>query len=152
MAQPNLSIALYQPDIALNVGSTIRLSACLGLDLHVIEPCGFPWHPQKIRKSALDYIDHVTIMRHESWDAFHTATQDRRLILMTTKAAEDYTAFEFQDGDILIAGRESAGVPEDVHGAAHGRIKIPMHGATRSLNIVNATAMITGEALRQLKL
>lgn len=144
-----LHIALYQPDIPQNVGSAIRLCACLGLPLDIIEPCGFPWDKKKIRQSAMDYIDHVTINRHSSWNSFKDHYKDRRFILMTTKASTDYTKFEFMDKDILIAGRESAGVPDDVHNQMDGRVLIPMYGVMRSLNIINATAMITGEALRQ---
>ena len=146
-----LHIALYQPDIPQNVGSAIRLCACLGLPLDIIEPCGFPWDNKKIRQSAMDYIDQTEIIRHSSWNAFKEHYKDKRFILMTTKASEDYTKFEFSDNDILIAGRESAGVPDDVHAQMDGRVLIPMYGKTRSLNIINATAMITGEALRQVK-
>lgn len=144
-----LSIALYQPDIPQNVGAMIRLTACLGLDLHIIEPCGFPWNDRKIKQSAMDYMTLVNYERHSSWAVFREQTKDRRIILMTTKASGAYTDFTFQDGDILLAGRESAGVPEDIHNSVDGRVLIPMYGEARSLNIVNATAMITGEALRQ---
>ncbi len=144
-----MKIALYQPDIPQNVGAMIRLVACLGLDLDIIEPCGFPWHDKKIRQSAMDYLTLVNVSRHASWDAFYEEKQTRRIILMTTKASIPYTDFVFHEDDILLAGRESSGVPEDVHKIVDGRILIPMHGDARSLNIVNATAMITGEALRQ---
>ena len=144
-----IKIALYQPDIPQNVGAFIRLTACLGLELDVIEPCGFPWHEKKIKQSAMDYMTLVNYSRHSSWEKFRETYHDKRIILMTTKASVPYTDFEFQDGDILLAGRESSGVPEDVHKAVDGRVLIPMHGEARSLNIVNATAMITGEALRQ---
>ncbi len=144
-----INIALYQPDIPQNVGSAIRLCACLGIPLDIIEPCGFPWDMKKIKQSGMDYLNQANLTRHNSWGAFKETYKGRRLILMTTKASVPYTDFTFQDGDILIAGRESSGVPDDVHTQMDGRVLIPMHGEARSLNIINATAMITGEALRQ---
>lgn len=144
-----IHIALYQPDIPQNVGAAMRLCACLGLPLDIIEPCGFPWDPKKIRQSGMDYVEQVTLNRHDSWESFKKAYQGRRLILMTTKSPEPYTTFNFTEDDILIAGRESAGVPDEIHQEIQHRLTIPMHGQTRSLNIINATAMITGEALRQ---
>ncbi len=128
----------------------MRLCACLGLGLDIIEPCGFPWDDTKIRRSAMDYIDAVKLTRHDSWDKFQSAYPGQRRVLMTTKAAVPYTDFKFQNGDILIAGRESAGVPDDVHNAADGRIFIPMAPGMRSLNVINSAAMIAGEALRQI--
>lgn len=144
-----LSIAMYQPDIPQNVGAMIRLCACTGAGLHVIEPCGFPWNDRKIKQSGMDYIKHLNYTRHSSWQAFIDARANSRIILMTTKAADSYYDFEFQPNDILLAGSESTGVPDDVHTAADARIKIPMNGEMRSLNIVNATSMILGEAIRQ---
>jgi len=146
-----LSIALYQPDIAPNVGAAIRLCACLGVGLDIIEPCGFPWNEKKIKQAGMDYLTLVNYERHASWNKFRNAHKNRRIILMTTKASVPYTDFEFQNGDILLAGRESAGVPDEVHESVDGRVLIPMHGQARSLNIVNATAMIVGEALRQIR-
>lgn len=146
-----INIALYQPDIPQNLGAMMRLCACMGAPLHIIEPCGFPFDERKIRRSGMDYIEHVNYTRHNAWDDFKASTNGQRVILMTTKGAMPYTDFEFQDGDILLAGQESAGVPEDIHKAAHARIVIPMAGQARSLNIVNATSMILGEALRQTK-
>lgn len=148
---PQLSIALYQPDIPQNVGAMIRLCACMNVALDVIEPTSFPWDSRKIRQSAMDYYDRLIINRHPSWIDFDQGRKDRRLILMTTKAAVPYTDFKFEEGDILLAGSESAGVPEDVHQAADARIFIPMAEGLRSLNVVNASAMILGEALRQMK-
>ena len=148
MAKPNIKIALFQPDIPQNVGAMIRLCAWLGLDLDIIEPCGFPWNEKKVKQSAMDYMNLVTISRHSSWDAFRDSHKDSRIVLMTTKASVPYTDYSFQDGDILFAGRESAGVPDNVHDDVDGRVLITMHGEARSLNIVNATSMITGEALR----
>lgn len=143
-----MRIALYQPDIPQNLGAMMRLCACMDTGLDIIEPCGFLWNERKIRQSAMDYFDHIAPVRHESWDAFKIATQGR-IVLMTTKAAQSYLDFDFREDDILLAGRESAGVPDHVHKSADGRICIPMHADFRSLNIVNATAMILGEALRQ---
>lgn len=147
-----IHIALYQPDIPQNVGAAMRLCACLGLTLDIIEPCGFPWDIKKIRQSGMDYVGQIDLIRHESWNAFKTTYADRRFVLMTTKSSKPYTDFEFSDNDILIAGRESAGVPIDIHQGIQDRITIPMAGEARSLNIINATAMITGEALRQINI
>lgn len=145
-------IALYQPDIPQNVGAAMRLCACLGVPLDIIEPCGFPWNPQKIKQAGMDYVAQVTLHRHNSWEAFKAAYPDKRLVLMTTKSSIPYTDFTFQENDILIAGRESAGVPLDIHQSIENRLTIKMAGSARSLNVINATAMITGEALRQINL
>lgn len=146
-----LRLALYQPDIPQNVGAAMRLCACLGVPLDIIEPCGFPWDARKIRAAALDYIDHACLVRHDSWSDFRANTDKNRLVLLTTRAATSYYDASFQPGDILIAGRESAGVPDKVHDAVDMRVAIPMHGAMRSLNIINACSMVLGEAIRQLK-
>lgn len=150
MKKPALS--LYQPDIPQNVGAAMRLTACLDLDLEIIEPCGFPWDDRKIRQSAMDYGLLARFCRHESWDRFLTAMKGRRIILMTTKADRIYTDFEFAPDDVLLAGRESAGVPAEIHKAADARLGIPMAPAARSLNIVTASAIVLGEALRQINL
>ncbi len=142
-------IALYQPDIPQNLGAMMRLCACMGVTLDIIEPCGFLWNEKKIGRVAMDYIDSITPSRHNDWDAFKKARPNSRIVLMSTKAATPYYDFEFQADDILMAGRESAGVPDDIHSAVDARILIPMMGGQRSLNIVNATSMILGEALRQ---
>ena len=147
-----LRIALYQPDIPQNVGAAIRLCACMGIALDVIEPCGFPWDIKKIRQAGMDYVEQAQLLRHNSWDAFIDHHKGRRFVLMTTKASDDYTKFNFSDQDILIAGRESSGVPLDVHQFVDHHVKINMCGEARSLNIINATAMITGEAVRQINL
>lgn len=146
-----LSLALYQPDIPQNTGAAIRLCACLGVRLEVIEPCGFRWDARKIRQSAMDYYDALTLKRHVNWTEFsaHAKQDERRRILMTTKADMPYWDFAFQPNDILIAGRESAGVPDDVHNECEVRVGIPMMAGMRSLNVINASAMILGEALRQ---
>jgi tRNA (cytidine/uridine-2'-O-)-methyltransferase len=144
-----LSIALYQPDIAPNVGAAIRLGRCLGLHLHVIEPCGFVWDEKRIRQAALDYYAPANITRWESWEAFANGTKGRNLALLTTKAARNYTDYTFGPDDILLAGRESAGVPDEVHAAASARLLIPLQAGTRSFNVLTAIAMVSGEALRQ---
>ena len=142
--------ALFQPDMAGNVGAIIRLCASLGASLDIIEPCGFVWDKAKIGRAAMDYMDLCDITRHTDWKNFHE-NKTGRLILMTTKGATDLYDFEFQKGDILIAGRESAGAPDYVHDAVDARIKIPMHGKARSLNIGHSCAIVLSEALRQLK-
>jgi len=144
-----MRLALFQPDIPQNVGAAIRLTACLGVPLDVIEPCGFPLSDQAIRRSALDYGTVATVQRHDSWTRFleHPARQEGRLILFTTKSAEKFPGFSFQPGDTLLFGRESAGAPQEVHDAAQARLFIPIIG--RSLNLVSSSSMALGEALRQ---
>ncbi len=147
-----MRVALFQPDIAPNVGAAMRLCACMGVGLDVIEPCGFPWNAAKIRKSGMDYVEEVDLRRHESWEEFIAVYPAARIILMSTKGSVPYTAFSFQAGDILMAGRESEGAPDYVHEYVSGRVLIPMKKGLRSLNIVNATSMILGEAIRQVEL
>lgn len=144
-----LEIALYQPDIPQNVGAMMRLCACTAVKLHIIEPCGFPWDERKIRQAGMDYVDILSYEKHESWQTFRDAISGQRLVLLTTKTAESCYDFSFQPRDILVLGRESAGVPEDVHQSVDARVTIPMPGGGRSLNVVNACAMVLGEALRQ---
>ena len=147
-----MMIALYQPDIAQNTGTILRLCACLGLPAHIIEPTGFPSTERSFRRAGMDYIDAVDLRRHVSWEAFETwrlATR-KRLILFTTQAATPYLRHAFAADDILLFGRESAGVPAAVHAAADVRLCIPMRPRLRSLNIAMACAMAAGEALRQL--
>jgi len=144
-----ISIALFQPDIPQNVGAMMRLCACLGCHLHIIEPCGFPWNDTKIKRAGMDYIDHVKYTKHSSWERFSTEMKDRRIVLMTTHSPSPYIDFRFKEDDILLAGRESAGAPDELHKTLEHRISIPMNAGTRSLNIVNATSMILGEALKQ---
>lgn len=146
-----IRLAFYKPEIPQNVGAGLRLAACLGLPVDIIEPTGFPWDDTKIRRSGMDYIDYVTIQKHPNWDSFVNRYQDRRIVLMTTKAPQSYLDFTFQTGDILLAGQESAGVPPEIHAACGHRVTIPMATGPRSLNIINACAMIAGEALRQLR-
>lgn len=144
-----MNLALYQPDIPQNAGAAMRLCACLGVGLDIIEPCGFVWDERKIKISAMDYFDAAHIIRHASWSAFRAAYAGRRIVLLTTKADIVYTDFVFAPDDILLMGRESAGVPEDVHAAVDARVRIRLVPEMRSLNVVNAAAMVLGEAIRQ---
>ena len=144
-----LRLALYQPDMPTNTGSMLRLGACLGVPLDIIEPCGFVWDDKKLKRVAMDYIDHIDYTRHLTWEAFRAAHANRRIVLLTTKGATPYTDFAYRPDDILMVGRESAGVPDDVHDAVDGRVVIPMAPALRSLNVALSAAMVLGEALRQ---
>ncbi|MAU40696.1 MAG: tRNA methyltransferase [Kordiimonas sp.] len=150
-----MQMALYQPDIPQNTGTLIRLSACLSVPLHVIEPCGFPFGPQSVKRAAMDYLDHVRLTTHLSWDHFISgrgagqSPGPGRLVLLTTKTDHIYTDFTYQPDDILLLGRESAGVPDDVHDYADAAVTIPMRSGMRSLNVAMAAAMVLGEALRQ---
>lgn len=148
-----MRLALYQPDIPQNAGSLMRLCACLGVALDIIEPCGFLLTDRNFRRSGLDYRDGVDLTRHASWEAFHAGRglgpSRGRLILLTTKGARPYAGFDFAPGDTLIVGRESAGAPQEVHDAADARLLIPMRPGMRSLNVAQAAAMVLGEALRQ---
>jgi tRNA (cytidine/uridine-2'-O-)-methyltransferase len=146
-----LGLVLYQPDIAQNCGTMMRLCACLGAEAHIIEPAGFPVSDRAFRRAGMDYLDQLEVMRHISFATFESwrALQGRRLVLLTTKAAVSYMAFDYQDGDLLMVGRESAGVPDGVHAAADGRVLIPMQAGMRSLNVALSAAMVMGEALRQ---
>ena len=143
-----MRLALYQPDIPQNAGSLMRLCACLGVAMDIIEPCGFLLSDRNFRRAGLDYRDGVDLHRHESWTAF-SAQKRGRLVLLTTKAAQPYAGFTFTPSDILMVGRESAGVPDDVHRCADARLLIPMRAGMRSLNVAQAAAMVLGEALRQ---
>jgi tRNA (cytidine/uridine-2'-O-)-methyltransferase len=143
-------IALFQPDIPQNLGAALRLGACLGVAVDIIEPCGFPLSDRAIARSAMDYGVLAKVTRHSGWAAFR---QKRfgRLVLLTTKSTTPFHEFAFDENDVLLFGRESAGVPDDVHEAADARLRIPMAPGARSLNVVNAAAMVLGEALRQTK-
>jgi tRNA (cytidine/uridine-2'-O-)-methyltransferase len=146
-----LRLALYQPDIPQNAGTMLRMAACLGVAVDIIEPAGFPVSDRHFRRAGMDYLDHVSIRRHVSWTRFDAdrRAEGARLVLLTTKGAVAHTAFRFQPGDILMVGRESAGVPDDVHAAADARIVIPMRQEMRSLNVAVSAAIALGEALRQ---
>lgn len=143
-------IAAYEPDLAPNLGSLVRLGACFDSPVHVIEPCGFPFSMKLLRTRALDYGEKADVRHHDSWDQFNAA-RTGRLVLMTTKGATDLYDFEFQKGDCLLLGRESAGVPDYVHETADARVMIPMPGGGRSLNVAIAAGIALGEAVRQLR-
>jgi tRNA (cytidine/uridine-2'-O-)-methyltransferase len=143
-----MRLALYEPDIPQNTGALIRLGACLGVGIDIIEPCGFLFSDRRLRRAGMDYLEKAEITRHESWAAFSSAHRGR-LIVLTSKAADPYTGFAFAPGDTLLLGRESAGVPEQVHNAADARLRIPLQPGFRSLNVAQAAAMALGEALRQ---
>ena len=144
-------LAIYQPDIPQNTGTMLRLAACLGVPVEIIEPAGFDVSDRNLRRSGLDYLDRVAITRHISWRSFEEWRRSgrARLILATTKGATPYVDFRYEPDDIILVGRESAGVPEEVHQAADARILIPMQPGLRSLNVAVTAAMILGEALRQ---
>jgi tRNA (cytidine/uridine-2'-O-)-methyltransferase len=144
-----LEIALYQPDIAANTGTIARLCACFGLPLTIIEPAGFAWTDSSFRRAGMDYLDMALIRRSASWAAFGVETQGRRIVLLTTAANTSYMDFRFQSDDVLLLGRESAGVPPHVQDSISERVKIPMRPPARSLNVALAAAMVAGEAMRQ---
>ncbi|WP_342644238.1 tRNA (cytidine(34)-2'-O)-methyltransferase [Rhodoligotrophos ferricapiens] len=144
-----VDIALYQPDIPQNTGTLLRLGACLGVPVHIIEPAAFTWSERGLRRAGLDYLDRVPLTRHASFDHFLEWSAHRRLILLTTKASDDYLDVAYAPDDILLLGRESAGVPETVHARADLRVTISMQPGFRSLNVAMACAMVLGEALRQ---
>jgi tRNA (cytidine/uridine-2'-O-)-methyltransferase len=144
-----IEIALYQPDIAPNAATILRMAACLGLTVRIIEPAGFTWSDSSFRRAGLDYLDQVKVVRDASWEGYRTATSSRRTILLTTKAAIPYLDFSFNASDIILAGRETSGVPAHIHEAVEARLLIPMKPGLRSLNVAVACAMVTGEALRQ---
>ncbi|WP_371929471.1 tRNA (cytidine(34)-2'-O)-methyltransferase [Phyllobacterium sp. 21LDTY02-6] len=150
---PDIRIALYQPDIPGNTGTILRMAACLGLGVDVIEPTGFDISDRSLKRAGMDYLEQAALRRHADWQAFEAWRQaeKRRLLLFSTRAATAYTAFGFQAGDILLLGRESAGVPDNVHAAADARLIIPMVAGARSLNLAVSAAMATGEAIRQLQ-
>jgi tRNA (cytidine/uridine-2'-O-)-methyltransferase len=146
-----MRIALYEPDIPQNAGTILRLAACLGVAADIVEPAGFPTSDRAFRRAGMDYLDLVTIVRHPNFAAFEAwrATVGARLVLFTTRAGTCYLDHAFCSNDILLFGRESAGVPERVHQAADARLIIPMRPGLRSLNVAVAAAMAVGEALRQ---
>ncbi|MBZ9678424.1 tRNA (cytidine(34)-2'-O)-methyltransferase [Mesorhizobium sp. ES1-1] len=148
-----LRIALYQPDIAGNTGTILRFAACLGLGVDIIEPAGFPLSDKALRRAGMDYLEMADLTRHVDWHAFEVWRKARaaRLVLLSTKATIVYTDFRFAAGDILLFGRESAGVPDTVHQAADARLTIPMQGPARSINVALSVAMVAGEAIRQLR-
>ncbi|WP_022723813.1 tRNA (cytidine(34)-2'-O)-methyltransferase [Rhodopseudomonas sp. B29] len=146
-----MRIALYQPDIPQNTGTILRFCACLGVEAHIIEPAGFPISDRHFRRAGMDYLDLVRIVRHDSWSKFQQwrSAEGCRLILLTTKGERPYLDYRYQHSDVLLLGRESAGVPDDVAAATDARLVIPMQPGLRSLNVAMAAALVTGEALRQ---
>jgi tRNA (cytidine/uridine-2'-O-)-methyltransferase len=144
-----MRLALYQPDIPQNLGAFIRLAACLALPLDIIEPCGFPVDDRRIRRAAMDYVDLARLQRHASWATFRRDRTPGRLVLLTTAGTTGLPQARFERDDILLVGRESAGVPAEVHEAADLQVRVPMQKGARSLNVALAAAMVLSEALRQ---
>ncbi|MBU0585506.1 MAG: tRNA (cytidine(34)-2'-O)-methyltransferase [Alphaproteobacteria bacterium] len=146
-----IRIALYQPDIAGNTGTILRMAACLGLAVDIVEPAGFDLSDRNLKRAGMDYLEMAALTRHVDFDSFEAwrRNENRRLLLFSTRAALPYCEFAYQDGDILLFGRESAGVPDRVHELADASLLIPMKGGGRSLNVALSAAMAAGEALRQ---
>lgn len=144
-----MRIALFEPEIAGNVGAVLRLGACLGAAVDLIGPMGFEWDDKRVRRAAMDYIDHVSIARHAGFDAFRTTIGSRRLVLFTTKSTQSAYDFGFMADDVLLFGKESAGVPPAIADACDARVRIPMRPQVRSMNLATSAALALGEALRQ---
>ena len=144
-----MHIALYKPDIPQNTAAIIRLGACLKLKIHIIEPCGFDLHDARFKRVVMDYMGMSRIFRYEDYDDFLKKNKNKRIVLMTTKAKKHYHKFKFRKNDMMLFGRESAGVPENLHKTIKNRIKVPMNKKTRSLNVAMSVAIISAEALRQ---
>ena len=144
-----MRIALFEPEIAGNVGAVLRLGACLGVAVDLIEPLGFEWDDRRVRRTAMDYIDHVEVVRHAGFDAFQATVGTARLVLFTTKARQSPYEFTFRSDDVLLFGKESAGVPTEVADACDAKVRIPIRPEVRSLNLAMAAALALGEALRQ---
>ena len=144
-----MHIALYKPDIPQNTAAIIRLGACLSLKIHIIEPCGFNLHDSRFKRVVMDYIGFSKIFRYQDYDDFLNKNKKKRIILMTTKAKKNYHKFKFKKDDILLFGRESAGVPNNLHKTIKDKVKIPMNKKTRSLNVAMSVAIVSAEALRQ---
>ena len=144
-----MHIALYKPDIPQNTAAIIRLGACLSLKIHIIEPCGFDLHDARFKRVVMDYLDLSKIFRYEDYDKFLSKNKKKRIVLMTTKAKKNYHRFIFKKNDILLFGRESAGVPENLHKTIKDKVKVPMNKKTRSLNVAMSVAIVSAEALRQ---
>lgn len=148
-----MRLALFQPDIPQNAGALLRLGACFRVPVDIIEPCGFPFDDKRLRRTAMDYGAACEIQRHASWEAFLTAFRAdaaRRLILLSTAATQSHSDFAYAPGDTLLLGRESHGVPAEVHAAADARVRIPIAAGMRSLNVATSAAIVVAEALRQL--
>ena len=148
-----MEIALFQPDIAGNVGTTLRTAACFGVPAHIIEPCGFPFGDAALKRAGMDYAVRANVRRHADWNGFQqwSTGAERRLVLMTTAGATPLPSFRFESGDVLLLGAESSGVPAHVHGAVAARVAIPMRPGFRSLNVAVAAGIALAEALRQTK-
>ena len=144
-----MHIALYKPDIPQNTAAIIRLSACLNLKIHIIEPCGFDLHDARFKRVVMDYLGFSKIYRYEDYDKFLSKNKKKRIVLVTTKAKKNYHRFIFKKNDILLFGRESAGVPDSLHKTIKDKVKVPMNKRTRSLNVAMSVAIISAEALRQ---
>jgi len=144
-----MRIALFEPEIAGNVGAVMRLGACMGAAIDLIEPMGFPWDDRRVRRAAMDYIDHVEVTRHASFAAFAQTLGESRLVLFTTKTTQSAYAFTYRADDVLLFGKESAGVTAEVLAAADARVRLPMRAEVRSLNLATSAALALGEALRQ---
>lgn len=149
MTKEKIALAAFQPDIPQNVGALMRLTTGMDVPLHIIEPCGFVWDEKKIKQSAMDYRDNAILTRHKNWDEFCDTIAPRRIILLTTKTETSLYDFHFKADDVLLLGRESAGVPDWVHNATPYHVKIPMRGQIRSFNMAMAGAITLAEALRQ---
>ena len=144
-----MRLALFQPDIPQNTGTMMRLCACMNVAMDIIEPCGFALSDKNLKRAGMDYLEHLDLTRHMNWQNFRTADKTKRIVLLTTKANTRLHDFAFHADDTLLVGRESAGVPDDVHAACDQRIIIPMAPAVRSINVAVAASMVLSEALRQ---
>jgi tRNA (cytidine/uridine-2'-O-)-methyltransferase len=144
-----MRLALFEPDIPQNTGTILRLAACLGVGVDLIEPMGFLWDDRRLKRAGLDYLDSVDLVRHVSWERFRAGRTPGRLLLLTTKAATPYHRFAFRADDTLLLGRETSGAPDAVHDAADMRLRVPLRAGMRSLNVALAAALVLGEALRQ---
>jgi tRNA (cytidine/uridine-2'-O-)-methyltransferase len=144
-----MRLVLFQPDIPQNAGALLRLGACLGVGIDIVEPCGFILDDRRLRRAAMDYLAEAELARHSGWEAYCRTRPAGRLVLLTTRATTAYTGLAFRPDDRLLLGRETAGVPDALHAAADARVKVPMRPGLRSLNVALAAAMVLGEALRQ---
>jgi tRNA (cytidine/uridine-2'-O-)-methyltransferase len=144
-----MRLVLYQPDIPQNAGALLRLAACLGVAVDIVEPCGFIFDDRRLRRAGMDYLGAVDLVRHAVWDSYRGVRHGSRLVLLSTRAPTSYIDFAFRADDRLLLGCESAGVPDDIHAAADARLKVPMRAGMRSLNVALAAAIVLGEALRR---
>lgn len=144
-----MRLVLFEPDIPQNTGTILRLAACLGIGVDIVEPCGFVWSEPRLRRAGMDYMELAAVIRHRSWAAFRAERQPGRLVLLTTRGAVPLPAARFEPDDHLVLGRESAGVPQDVHAAADLAVRVPMVPGTRSLNVAVTAGIVLAEALRQ---